>query len=519
LQGPHACVVVLHTGVAPPQSVSETQPTQAPVDGRQAGVEPVHLLVFVAEQTPHEPVGSQAGVAPAQSTSLAHARHVWVPGLQMGALPPQSAFAMQPTHVPAVARHTGVLPPQRAVFPAEHWPHAPDVSHTGVDGDAAHSTSPAQPRHVCVPASHTGVAPEHCAFVRQRTQVPVAALQTGVPPTQAVALVAEHWPHAPEDSHAGVAPPQSPSLAQARHVCVPALHTGLVPPHWVLLTQPTQLCVVVLHTGVAPPHWVAFVAEHWPHAPDGSQAGVLPPQSLSAEQRSHTCVAWLHTGVVPAHCALVTHEAQVPVAVLQTGVEPVHCVLLVPEHTPHAPLGSHAGVPPWQSASPVQARQVPVAVLQTGFVPLHAEAFVAEHWPHAPDDSHAGVLPPQSTSPAHARHVCVAPLQTGVVPLQSAFAVQRTHTPAVTSHTGVPPVHFVALPAEHWPHAPEDSHAGVAPPQSTSPAHARHVCVAPLQTGVVPPQSAFAVQRTHTPAVVSQTGVPPVQLVVLPAEH
>jgi hypothetical protein len=216
---------------------------------------------------------------------------------------------------------------------------------------------------------------------------------------------------------------------------------------------------------------------------------------------------------------LVTHDAHVPVAVSQTGVEPVHCVLFVPEHTPHAPLGSHAGVPPWQSVSPVQGRHVPVAVLQTGFVPLHAEAFVAEHWPQAPEDSHAGVLPPQSTSPAQARHVCVAPLQTGVVPLQSAFAVQRTHTPAVASHTGVPPVHFVALPAEHWPHAPDGSQAGVAPPHSPSPPQARHVCVAPLQMGVVPLQSAFAVQRTHTPAVVSHTGVPPVHFVVLPAEH
>jgi hypothetical protein len=262
LQGPHVWFVVLHTGVVPPQSPFETHPTHAPVEARHAGVEPVHLLEFVAEHTPHAPVGSQAGVAPPQSTSPAQGRHVCVAGLQRGALPPQSAFAMQPTQVPAVTRHTGVLPPQRVELPAEHWPHAPDVSHTGVDGDAAHSPSPEQPRHVCVPPSHTGVAPEHCAFVRQRTQVPVAALQTGVPPTQAVAFVAEHWPHAPEDSHAGVAPPQSTSPAQARHVWVPALHTGLVPPHWVLFTHPTQVCVVVLHTGVAPPHCVAFVAEH-----------------------------------------------------------------------------------------------------------------------------------------------------------------------------------------------------------------------------------------------------------------
>jgi hypothetical protein len=35
--------------------------------------------------------------------------------------------------------------------------------------------------------------------------------------------------------------------------------------------------VVVLHTGVVPPQALPFVAEHWPQAPDASQAGVAPP--------------------------------------------------------------------------------------------------------------------------------------------------------------------------------------------------------------------------------------------------
>jgi hypothetical protein len=185
-------VVVLHTGVVPPQSELATQPTQAPVEARHAGVDPPHLLVFVAEQTPQAPAGSQAGVAPLQSTSPAHGRHAWVAELQTGALPPQSAFAMQPTQIPVATRHTGVAPPQTVLLPAEHWPHAPVGSHTGVDGDDAHSPSPEQPRQVCVPTSQTGVEPPHWAFERQRTQVPVAALQTGVAPPQAIAFVAEH---------------------------------------------------------------------------------------------------------------------------------------------------------------------------------------------------------------------------------------------------------------------------------------------------------------------------------------
>jgi hypothetical protein len=75
------------------------------------------------------------------------------------------------------------------------------------------------------------------------------------------------------------------------------------------------------------------------------------------------------------------------------------------------------------------------------------------------------------------------------------------------------------LVAEHWPQAPDDWQAGVAPPQSTSPAQARHACVVVLQTGVVPEHCAFEVQGTHVPVAVKQAGVAPVQAVVFVAEH
>jgi hypothetical protein len=45
---------------------------------------------------------------------------------------------------------------------------------------------------VFVPVLHTGVMPLQSAFAVQRTQLPVAALHTGVPPTHAVAFVVEH---------------------------------------------------------------------------------------------------------------------------------------------------------------------------------------------------------------------------------------------------------------------------------------------------------------------------------------
>jgi len=58
-----------------------------------------------------------------------------------------------------------------------------------------------------------------------------------------------------------------------------------------------------------------LVAEHWPHAPDGSQAGVAPPHSPSAAQARQAWVPVLQIGVVPAHCAFATHGTQVPLVV------------------------------------------------------------------------------------------------------------------------------------------------------------------------------------------------------------
>jgi hypothetical protein len=98
---------------------------------------------------------------------------------------------------------------------------------------------------------------------------------------QAVAFVAEHCPHAPDGSHAGVAPPHSPSPAQGRQAWVAVPQIGLLPPHWALPRHATQVPGPTSQAGVAPVQAVAFVAEHCPHAPDGSHAGVAPPQSPS----------------------------------------------------------------------------------------------------------------------------------------------------------------------------------------------------------------------------------------------
>jgi hypothetical protein len=110
-------------------------------------------------------------------------------------------------------------------------------------------------------------------------------------------------------------------------------------------------------------------------------------------------------------------------------------------------------------------------------------------------------------------------LHTGALPPQSALPRQPTQMPVAVRQTGVAPPQAPALAAEHWPQAPEGWHAGVAPPHSPSPAHARHVCVVRLHTGAVPPQSALDTQATHDPATASQTGVAPPQRATFVAEH
>jgi hypothetical protein len=115
--------------------------------------------------------------------------------------------------------------------------------------------------------------------------------------------------------------------------------------------------------------------------------------------------------------------------------------------------------------------------------------------------------------------VCVVVLQTGVRPPHWAFDVHGTQVALAASHTGVAPEQRVAFVAEQVPHAPDGWQAGVAPPQSVSPAQARQVCVAVLQTGVAPAHCAFDVHGTQSPPAVKQTGVAPLQSDAFVAEH
>ena len=94
---------------------------------------------------------------------------------------------------------------------------------------------------MCVARLHTGVAPPHCALETQGTQLPDGAWHTGVAPPQMVALVDEHWPHAPLGWQAGVPPPHSPSPAHARQVRNAGSQTGVAPEQSLFERQPTHV--------------------------------------------------------------------------------------------------------------------------------------------------------------------------------------------------------------------------------------------------------------------------------------
>ncbi|HVR01926.1 MAG TPA: hypothetical protein VMT47_07335, partial [Polyangia bacterium] len=206
--------------------------------------------------------------------------------------------------------------------------------------------------------------------------------------------------------------------------------------------------------------------------PLGWQAGVAPPQSASPAQSRQVCVVASQVGRLVSHCALVRQPPQVPEPTSQRGVAPVHAVVFVAEHAAQAPLGWQAGVAPPHWPSVVQPRQVCVVVSQTGLVP--------PHW---------------------------------------ALESQVSQMPFAASQVDDGPVQALLLVAEQTPQAPFGWQAGVAPPQSASPAQPRQTCMARLQTGVAPPHWAFATQTTQVPLPASQAGVVPPQRVLLVAEQ
>jgi hypothetical protein len=202
-------------------------------------VDPVHCDLFEVEHWPQAPDDWQAGVTPPHSVSPAQARQRWVAVLQTGLVPPHSASLMQLTQVPLGTSQAGVAPVHLLVLVAEQMPQAPDAWQAGAA--PLQSLSPPQPRQVWLPPSQIGVVPLQSALARQRTHLPAAASQRGVPPVHWTLLFAEHWPQAPEAWQAGAAPPHSASPEHARQLWKAKSQTGAVPEQSASARQRTQV--------------------------------------------------------------------------------------------------------------------------------------------------------------------------------------------------------------------------------------------------------------------------------------
>lgn len=262
VQRPQVFAAVSHTGEVTGQSASRTQATQV-FEGPHTAVAPVHADALVAVHCTHAPVDAHAGVAPEQSESAPHARHARVVASHTGVAPAQSAFVLQPTHTFVAALQTAAAPLHAVAFEAVHCTHAPEVMpHAGVVSLATHWASAEQRPQVCVEALQTGLDTGQSASRLQATQTLAAVSHTGVEPEQALALEAEHCPHAPLARHAGVEPPHSVSPEQPRQRCVATLQMGVAPEHWRSLTQTTQRLATASQTGVAPVQAAALVAVH-----------------------------------------------------------------------------------------------------------------------------------------------------------------------------------------------------------------------------------------------------------------
>jgi hypothetical protein len=163
---------------------------------------------------------------------------------------------------------------------------------------------------------------------------------------------------------------------------------------------------------------------------------------------------------------------------------------------------SQMGVVPEQLPSPVHWTQT-LALEQTGVPPTHWLALVAEHWAQAPPARQAGALALfalHAASPVHAMHLFAVLSQIGVVPEHCESSVHCTHTLPV-EQTGVPPVHWLPLVAEHCAHVPPKRQAGAIELfalQAASPVHAVHLFAVLSQIGVAPEHCESLVHCTQT---------------------
>ena len=293
----------LHFGVAAGQSVSCRQFTHWFDTVSQTGASGFGQSVLSAQIT-HDPcfmpgAVSQAGPLrlPTQSAFVWHGWHVWLVVSHLGVMPLQSALDSHATHVPEGKSQMRFGMPVLLSAPASAPPLEPASAllvHCVVLVD---EHCPHAPQ-----TSHAGVAPLQSASDAQGSQIPSAS-QMGVSPPQS--LGARHCTQVLLALQRGVAAGQSPLLAQITQApwfeAGGNTHTGPVaePTQSVLLWQGPQVSVLVL------------------------QMGVVAPQSVFARQSTHLLTGVSHTGVAAGQSALVTQFTQMPDA-SQAGVGVLH---------------------------------------------------------------------------------------------------------------------------------------------------------------------------------------------------
>jgi hypothetical protein len=119
-QATHAWAVVSQTGFVEPHWGLASHVAQTPSAVSHAEVGPVQAALLVEEQTPHEPFGWHAGVAPPHWLSLVQPVQACVVTSQVGVVPLHWALLVHATQAPVAASHADFAPPQRPAFVVEH---------------------------------------------------------------------------------------------------------------------------------------------------------------------------------------------------------------------------------------------------------------------------------------------------------------------------------------------------------------------------------------------------------------
>jgi hypothetical protein len=313
---------------------------------------------------------SQTGVAPAQSALVKHPTQMFA-GLHSGVGAEQSALVRQATHSFAVVSHLGAagLVQSESTAQITHDPaFMPVVTHADPPGLPSQSAFVWHGTQVCVVVSHVGVIPAQSELNSQSTQVPVGKSHTSEAPLHAVPFVWEHWPHAPQTSHAGVVGVLVQSASDPQATQAPPVQIGVSPPQFAALTHCTQVLAVVHLGDPAGQFASATQSTHSPlFTPLVAHSGVGVLQSALLEHALQVSVIASQIGFAPEQFASVKQPTHELVGTSQTGVAPVHAVPLVAEQTAQTPTASQAGVAPLHAESPSQPQGTPLVLTSSWY--------------------------------------------------------------------------------------------------------------------------------------------------------